>query len=48
MRNPQNANQPERIKELMGKYMEASKIERSFAKILGDRVILKYTPAGKP
>lgn len=48
MRNPKYANDPEKMKGLMSKYMEVSQIERNLARILGDRVILKYTPSGKP
>ena len=42
MRDPQVANNPERIQELMRRYMDLSKLEQAFAKILGDRVVLKY------
>ena len=33
---------PEKAKQLMQQYMEISMIERELAKVLGDRVILKY------
>lgn len=42
MRDPQVAKNPERMKELMRIYMDLSALEREFAKILGDRVVLKY------
>ena len=40
LRNPQI--DPDKAKQLMQQYMEISMIERELAKVLGDRVILKY------
>ena len=42
LRNPQLMTDPEKAKQLMQQYMEISMIERELAKVLGDRVILKY------
>ena len=39
MRNPEVMNDPERSRTLMKQYMEASAVERQFARVLGDRVI---------
>lgn len=42
LRNPQLISDPVRSEQIMRQYMEVSQIERQLAKILGDRVILKY------
>lgn len=42
LRNPELKNDSARITDLMKQYMELSTLEREFAKILGDRVVLKY------
>lgn len=39
MRNPEVMNDPVRSRTLMKQYMEASAVERQFARVLGDRVI---------
>lgn len=41
LRNPQLKDNPEKAEQLMKQYMEISQIERAFAKVLGDRVVLK-------
>lgn len=41
LRNPQLKDHPEKAEQLMKQYMEISQIERAFAKVLGDRVVLK-------
>lgn len=41
LRNPQLSSDPQRAQELMKQYMQFSQIERAFAKVLGDRVILR-------
>ncbi len=42
LRNPMLKDNPQKAEELMKQYMEMSQIERAFAKVLGDRVVLKY------
>lgn len=42
LRNPQLQTDPEKADQLMRQYMEFSQIERELAKVLGDRVVLKY------
>lgn len=41
LHNPQLINEPQKAEQLMREYMEMSQIERAFAKVLGDRVVLK-------
>lgn len=41
LRNPILKDNPQKAEELMKQYMEMSQIERAFAKVLGDRVVLK-------
>lgn len=41
LRNPQLQSEPVRYEALMRNYMELSAIERQFAQVLGDRVVLK-------
>lgn len=41
LRNPQLINEPSLYQTLMRNYMELSAIERQFAQVLGDRVVLK-------
>lgn len=41
LRDPRLATEPQKAKAIMKRYMELSEIERTFAKILGDRVVLK-------
>lgn len=41
LRNPQLKDDPQKAEQLMRQYMEMSQIERAFAKVLGDRVVLK-------
>lgn len=42
LRDPNLKNDSTKITALMKQYMELSNLEREFAKILGDRVVLKY------
>lgn len=42
LRDPNLKNDSTKITTLMKQYMELSTLEREFAKILGDRVVLKY------
>lgn len=42
LRDPELKNDSAKITDLMKQYMELSTLEREFAKILGDRVVLKY------
>lgn len=39
MRNPEVMNNPEQARQVMQQYMQASAVERQFARVLGDRVI---------
>ena len=41
LRNPDLAQQPERINELMQRLVDINQLEMAFAKILGDRVLSK-------
>lgn len=41
LRNPDLASTSEEAKKLMREYMELSAVERAFAKVLGDRVVLR-------
>ena len=41
MKHPEVLHEPERYKKLLQEYMELTKVERMFASVLGDRVVLK-------
>ena len=41
MKQPEVLHEPERYKKLLQEYMELTKVERMFASVLGDRMVLK-------